>query len=369
LKRKVKVLHIIDHLGSGGAQEIVLDLARYLDHAEFDLQVWCLHGYGSYFNELRALGIPVKSLSRWKFNPFIPLSLWYGLRKEQFDILNLHLSFSTFLGGVLGRLAGVSKIVVTIHALKNQSRLWVFPMWGLLSSLYDKFIAEVAYSVKELRESGIASEKIAFIRLGTKKAVVDSDVSDAPLSVGHWAVNGENPILLNIARLHEHKGQIYLIRAMESVIQQMPAAKLLIVGDGPLEAVLETEIKRLHLENSVFLLGFRRDLEALYSSCDVFVMPSVHEGMGVAIIQAMAYEKPVIASDVGAIPEAVRPGETGVLVPPGDPAALALAILDLLGNPERLHCLGKQAQAFVREEFLLGNMIRGYTALYRSLSA
>lgn len=364
---RVKILHLIDHLASGGAQEVILGLARYLDRAQFDMHVWCLHGHGSYLKELQSLGVKVRSLSPWKFNPLLPLWLWLCLRRERYDILHLHLSFSTFLGGIAGRLTGIPNIIVTIHALKNQSLPWVFPLWKSLAPLYDKFVAEVDRSVDELRVTGIPPNKIALIRLGTEKAETISSKSHS--SVDHWAVDGKNPIILNIARLHKHKGQLYLIRAMVEVVHKIPSAKLLVVGDGPMRSTLEREIRNLQLESSVFLLGFRRDLEALYSNCDVFVLPSVHEGMGLATVQAMAYGKPVIASAVGAISEAVLPGQTGVLVPPRDPGALAQAIISLLRDVETRCRLGRQAQSYVQSKFRLSRMVQEYEMLYRDLSA
>jgi len=360
----LRVLHLIDHLSSGGAQEVVLNLARHMNSSQFELCVWCLHGNGSYLKELQELGIKVKSLSRSKFNPLLPLLLWLSLKREHFDILNLHLSFSILLGGVVGRLSGVSCIVVTIHALKNQSLPWIFPLWRLLSFLYDKFVAEVEQSVEELRATGIASGKTALIRLGTGIP----DLTSSPRKIDHRIMNEKNLIVLNVARLHKHKGQVYLVRAMAKVIRTVPLAKLLIVGDGPLGPDLAHEIREWHLETAVFLLGFRRDLEVLYSSCDVFVLPSVREGMGLATIQAMAYGKPVVACDVGAVSEAVRSGRTGVLVPPRDSDALAQAIIALLHNPEARDRLGRQSQALVRKEFSLERMVQGYEMLYRELA-
>ena len=275
------------------------------------------------------------------------------------------MSFSIFLGGIAGRLAGVPHIIATIHALKNQSLPWVFPLWKLLAPLYDKFVAEVDYSVNELEDAGIPPARITLIRLGTK--IVDSTLFEHHSSVSHLAVDGENPIILNIARLHKHKGQRYLIQAMAKVIREVPSAKLLIVGDGPLEADLMKEIQRLQLEDSVFLLGFRRDLESLYSNCDIFVLPSVREGMGLATIQAMTYGKPVVASNVGAISEAVRPDQTGMLVPPGDSEALAQAIITLLRDTETRERLGRQSQSFVRNKFRLDRMVHEYQVLYQTL--
>jgi glycosyltransferase involved in cell wall biosynthesis len=329
--------------------------------------VWCLHGRGFYLDALQGHGTAARSLSPRKYDPLIFLKLWLGLRRERYDILHLHLSFSTLFGGIAGRLAHVPNVIVTIHGLKNQSLPWIFPLWKALAPLYRRFVAEVELSVEELLETGIPPHKVAFIRLGTTK--VDVVPSEAPPTVDHRGVNGTDPIILNIARLHPHKGQIYLVRAMRDVVGEIPSAKLLVVGDGPIRSVLEREIQELQLERSVYLLGFRRDLEALYSSCDIFVLPSVREGMGLATIQAMAYGKPVIACDVGAVSEAVRPHRTGMLVAPEDPDALARAIISLLRDAEARERLGRAARSFAQSRFSLDRMVSEYDALYSELAS
>lgn len=364
---RITVLHLIDHLGAGGAQEVVLNLARSLDRGRWDTRVWCLHGRGQYYDELRSLGAEVRSLSTWKANPLIPVRLLLGLRRQRCDILHLHLSFSTLAGGLAAWLAGVPRVVVTLHALKNQSLPWVFPMWAFLSALYDKFVAQVDMSARELRAVGIPPSKIAVIRLGTEMEP-DSESEAVPLTQWLNAAD-EGPILLNIARLHKHKGQIHLIRAMARVVREIPSARLLVVGDGPMKQALGGEIAKLGLDKSVLLLGFRRDLRALYSASTLFVLPSTQEGMGVVTIQALAHGLPVVASDVGAVSEAVKPGETGLLVPPGDPKALAEAILVLLSDAGQRHRLGQQGQAHAREWFGLRKMVEGYEDLYGALQS
>lgn len=365
----VRIVHLIDHLGAGGAQEFLLSLVRTIDRSRFPMEVCTLHGWGPYAEELEALHIPVCSLSGSKFNPFMPFHLWRFLRRPNYAILHLHLSASILLGCLVGRLARALKIIATVHALRNQSLPWVFPLYGLLSRLIDKVVAEVSLSRRELTEAGVPGDKIETIILGTETtAPANADGDRASKVRGEFGIAQGEPLILNIARLHKHKGQIYLLRMMRELLREWPSAKLLIVGDGPLRTSLQKTAIELSLANHVIFAGFRRDLPDLYSACDLVVVPSVREGLGMTTIQAMAWGKPVVAFAVGALSEAVIDGQTGYLVPVKDHGALLRAIATLLGDPVLRTSMGSQAKALVEERFALHAMVRGYERLYESLA-
>lgn len=370
MEPKIRVLHVIDHLGAGGAQDLLLEIVKNINRSRFEMEVCCLHGWGAYADEIRDLGVHVYSLSERRLNPFIPFSLWRLLVSNRYDILNSHLSASTLLSGIIGWLAEVPGLVVTIHALKNQSLPWVFPLWGMLSPLFDKFVAEVQLSKEELIESGVPEDKIEYIQIGTdffNKADIYERKDRERTVREEFNIGEKDPLILNIARLHKHKGHIHLIKAMGDVAQEMPTAKLLIVGDGPMRPTLEGSTAQLGLTQNVIFAGFRRDLMALYSTCDVLVMPSIKEALGITTIQAMACGKPVVACNVGAMSEAIIHSNTGLLVPPKDPSALAQALIRLIKEPLLKRELGLRAKAFVRENFNLEALIHKYEEMYRTL--
>ena len=141
------------------------------------------------------------------------------------------------------------------------------------------------------------------------------------------------PIVGNVAALVPHKGQKYLIDAAARLLRDEPDTRVVIAGEGELQAALVQQIRHHHLEKHVILAGFRPDILSLHKAFDVFVMSSVTEGLGTSLLDAMACARPVVATSVGGIPEVVVDGETGFLVPPRDPEALAAAIGAAGGGP------------------------------------
>lgn len=182
------------------------------------------------------------------------------------------------------------------------------------------------------------------------------------------ALDGEGPVLINVARLViAHKDQLSLIRAMRVVRQYLPGARLLIVGEGKDRPIIEHEIRNLHLNEVVLLLGNRHDVSALLALADVFVFPSRYEGFGLAVAEAMAAGKPVVASRVAPLTELVEDGGSGYLVQPGDSEALASAILRIAEDPPRAQEMGARGRLLAREKFDIARCARGWEEAYRAV--
>lgn len=164
------------------------------------------------------------------------------------------------------------------------------------------------------------------------------------------------------------KGHAVLIEAIATVAKIVPNILCLIVGEGPERARLESLIRRRHLEEIVILTGQRKEVPQLLSLMNLFVMPSLQEGLGLALLEAMAAGKPVIASNVGGIPEVICDSQTGLLVPPAQPNALAEALIALSRDPARMAALASNARKRVRECFSDKSMVEGTLAVYRSLA-
>jgi glycosyltransferase involved in cell wall biosynthesis len=175
------------------------------------------------------------------------------------------------------------------------------------------------------------------------------------------------PIVGNIAALAPHKGQRYLVDAAALVVREVPDARFVILGEGELRPQLEKQVREHHLEKHVALPGFRPDALSLLKGFDLFVMSSVTEGLGTSILDAMACGKAVVGTRAGGIPEVVADGQTGLLVPPRDPAALARAIVELLSDPQRRDRMGAAALARVRARFSADRMVRETLQVYTRL--
>lgn len=188
------------------------------------------------------------------------------------------------------------------------------------------------------------------------------------LHAEYWLPHGV-PVIVNVGALVGHKGQRYLVDAMPQVIREVPDAHLIIFGEGELRPALERQIKAQSLTKRVLLPGFREDVLSLVKSADLFVMSSVTEGLGSAVLDAMAMELAVVGTTAGGIPEAVIPGVTGELVPPSDPKSLAAAIVRLLKDAELRRQYGHAGREHVAAHFGVDRLVDGTLDCYRRFAS
>ena len=279
------------------------------------------------------------------------------LRRERPQILHA----SSSKAGVLGRLAAaLSRVPIRIFTVHG----WAFAAYeGLPSRLYrltDRLMAPLTTVTICVSER----ERAAGLEAGTCRAdrtvVIHNavDVAAAPRSSHDRAT----PRLIAVGRLKAPKDFLTLIRALAA----LPAGSFeaVIVGDGPDRDAVEAEIRKLGLEGSVRLTGERGDVPALLSGSDVFVLSSRSEGLPVSVLEAMAAELPIVASNVGGLAELVVDGESGILVPPGDPESLAGALRRLIEDPELRRGLGAAARARAEASFDLASFQRAHVELY-----
>jgi glycosyltransferase involved in cell wall biosynthesis len=190
------------------------------------------------------------------------------------------------------------------------------------------------------------------------------DLAPAP-SVSH--VRNPSPIVGTAARLVSVKGLEYLLRAINLVRAEVPQVRLQIAGTGPLRSQLESEARDLGLEGHIDFLGWQPSLEKCFNTWDIFALPSVEEALGMAALEAMASGLPVVATDVGGIPELVAHGTTGWLVPPRDPPSMAARLTRLLRSSEERHRMGAAARERARLQFSPKRMASSIVSLYDSL--
>jgi glycosyltransferase involved in cell wall biosynthesis len=189
----------------------------------------------------------------------------------------------------------------------------------------------------------------------------------ADLRAEYWLPR-DAPIVGNIAALVPHKGQRHLIEAARLVVQSVPDARFVIVGEGELRAPLQQLIERHHLDKHVLLTGFRPDPLSVLKAFDVFAMSSVTEGLGTSLLDAMACQRAIAATRAGGIPEVVVHGETGLLVPIRDERALADAIVHLLERPDLREAFGRAGRVRVEQRFSAERMVAETLAAYRRLA-
>ena len=216
-----------------------------------------------------------------------------------------------------------------------------------------------------LVNDGVPRERTAVVYEGIDVSHV---AAAPPLNVhAEFWLPTHAPVIGNVAALVPHKGQRYLIDAAPLVIREIPDARFVIVGQGELESALQKQIRNQRLERKVILAGFRPDVLSLHKGFDVFVMSSVTEGLGTSLLDAMASARPVVATRTGGIPEVVEEGETGLLVPPRNPQALAHAIVRLLRDEPLRQRMAAAGLARVSAHFSADRMVQQTLDVYARL--
>jgi glycosyltransferase involved in cell wall biosynthesis len=224
------------------------------------------------------------------------------------------------------------------------------------------FIAASQMIAGILREDGIPADRIEVVHDGVNVDAIERQPA-VDAHAAFWLPAGA-PLVGNVAALAPHKGQRVLVAAAARVVRDVPDARFLVVGEGELHEALSRQIRDLGLDRHVFLTGFRSDALGLMRSFDVFAMSSLTEGLGSAILEAMALARPVVATRAGGIPEAVRDGVTGILVPPQDDAALAAGLVAMLRDPVLRARCGAAGRARVDQEFSVERLIEGTARVY-----
>lgn len=247
---------------------------------------------------------------------------------------------------------------VDFHIRKNALSRWKYHQ-------VDRFLCASDAIRRMLIDDGVAPERTAVVHDGVDLARL-SAVPPASIHEAFWLPH-HAPVVANAAALVPHKGQRHLVEAAKIVVQDVPDARFVIFGEGELRESLERQIRSHALEKHVLLAGFRADVLSLCKTIDLFVMSSITEGLGSAVLEAMACRRAVVGTEAGGIPEAIVHGETGLLVPPRDDAAMADAIVRLLRDPAMRTKFGEAGYRRVDEHFSAERMVRRVLGVYEDV--
>ena len=371
---EIAILHLITELNTGGAEKALSRLLTHLSRERFAPIVACLYGGdGIVAHEIRTLGIPVVDLGmygrKWRIDAF--WRLYRLLRRKRPVILHTWMFHANVLGRVLGRLTGVPIIVTSRRnvniggALREFLNRWT--AW-----LGDGVIAVCKLARQaEIKRARVSSNKVITIYNGINaERFVALDRQAAAHQVRQtFGIPVEAPLLGSVGRLHRQKGFADLLAAQARIQERIPTIRLLLVGDGELRDDLEAQARAIGLSEAVTFAGIRTDVPEILAALDVFVLPSLWEGMPNAVLEAMAAGLPVVATAVGGIPELVVDGVTGLLVPPHAPISLAEAIVRLLDAPDLRRQMGQAGRERVKKRFTVERMVSRTEALYGELIA
>jgi glycosyltransferase involved in cell wall biosynthesis len=358
----VKVLHVISSGGMYGAEAVILNLSHTLRSRGHDSALGIFENSAQpnlqLYEAAQHAGVEAHGIvCKGQFDRSVPAKIKALVQATGADVMHAH-GYKADVYCYMAARGGRGATVSTCHTWYDNSL--ALRLYGWLDRLVLRsFTGVVAVSeeVRErLRKAGVKAERIRLIRNG----VPVSEVQPHRL-LGSTS----NPTVGLVGRLSREKGIDILIRASAQVLSQLPNVRFQIAGEGPDRAVLEESIQALHLEGSVTLLGRQEDMASFYHSLDLLVSSSRQEGLPVALLEGMAAGLPIVGTMAGEVPSIIEEGVTGTLVSIGDEQALAAAILDLLGDPERLQRYGNAAYQRLLTHYSADRMADDYLALYQ----
>lgn len=372
------VVHVIYRLDIGGLENGLVNLINHIPAERFRHAIICLTDYSDFRRRIQRSDVPVYALHKPPGNsPITLFRLWRLLKQLRPDILHTR-NLAALEGMVPGALADVRARVHGEHGrdvgdLDGTNRKYQF-----LRRLFKPFVGQYIAVSQDLAGYLQRAIKVAPARITQIYNGVDADRFRPASKQREQAPNAEfagpgHFVIGTVGRMQEVKDQLTLARAFVLLMKAVPHAeqrlRLIMIGDGPLHEQARTLLADAGVVQYAWLPGERDDVPSIMRSFDVFVLPSLAEGVSNTILEAMATGLPVVATAVGGNVELVQAGETGALVPPADAERMAQAIRAYAENPELAKRHGAQARLLIESRFSMDAMVKGYTTVYDMLLA
>ena len=369
-KFSVKILHLISSRGLYGAERVALDLCKSLKG----------YGCGTIIGVIRNSHNPHLEVAEearknaidtviFPCEGQLDVTLIFRIReyasKNQINLIHCHGYKSNFYG-LLANKKGIPIVTTNHNWLTSHWKLRAYRRFDSFVIRYFSRVIAVSDGIKkEMLTYGVPEEKIRVIDNGIDITRFGDTMSPEAVKE-EFGLKKEVTIIGAIGNLGAEKGHVYLLQAAAGIVKNFESVKFFFIGDGPLRGYLENEATQLGIGDNVIFTGFRTDIPNLLSIMDIFVLPSVKEGLPMVLLEAMAAKKAVVATRVGAIPKVVDNGN-GILVEPGDAAGLQKAIVSLLTNEEKRRKYASAGYETVRMQFSSERMSSEYFDLYSEL--
>ena len=365
----MKILLLTTHMNLGGIGVYVLSLAKGL--AQRAHQVFVASSGGDLVAPLESFGVrhvTINIKTKSELSPkviFAQRQIANIIKEGNIELIHAHTRVTQVLAHLVSKRLGMPFITTCHGFFKPRLFRKIFPCWG------DRCIA-ISEAVREhlVNDLGAKKEKVTVVHNGVEiERFSPNRFTQAQKDKfkNNYGLRPNAPVIGTVARLSSVKGQCYLILAMKGILKLKPQVQLLLVGNGPEKDRLVEQAKELEIENSVFFSPATLDTSVPLSVMDIFVFPSLMEGLGLAIIEAQAMGLPVVASNVGGIYSLVKDKDNGFLVRPKEPEALEAAILSLLEDRRLAQELGRRGKEQARRKFGLEQMVESIEQVYKDI--
>ena len=370
--KPIRLLWLIDSLNVGGAESLIVPFVRRLDRAKFEVSICCLTTIGGNAIEplLRSEGVSIVNLGARNLRDLGAFRRLLRLvREERIDLIHAHLTYAATWAAVCSRLAGVPS-VASLHVAPPTGKSREASRDRLMRFVLNRWAAAViavsdALRTDYLRGGGLSPGKIVAVENGIELDRFRQDRDECRRRItSEFGIPPEALIAVTVSVLRPGKGVEVLLDSVKAVLQRVPDAWFLVVGDGSMRAEWAQLAELNGVSHRIRWAGYRKDVESRLAGCDLLVHPSLADAFPTVLLEAMAAGLPVVATNVGGIPEIVQPEVTGRLVPAGDAGALATEVANLLQDSGKRRAMSEKAREVAMNRFSTEAWIRRLETVY-----
>ena len=361
------IVFIIAELNVGGAETMLFELAKRLDRNLFNITVLSLQDKGYFGQLLENEKINVVTLNmknKWDIFKFKNIHPFF--KNNSFDIIHSFMFHSNILARCIAKIYKIPINISAVHTIEKGAQ-WHLLVDTITNHLVtnETVICKTAHDFM-IQKTNIRPDKITVINNAVDERRFNQR-NDSELIKRLYNIPPGVKIIGTVSSLTKVKGHIHLIKAARDVIKEIPNAVFVIIGEGPYRELLMNNVRKYNLDKYFFFLGFITPIHPLLSILDCFVLPSLWEGVPIALLEAMAAKKAVIASKTGGINDILKDGVSGLMVPVGDEIALSNAIVKILKDPALSKMMGQNAHKSISEGYTFDEMVHKTTMLYSEL--